>query len=61
MDDITENFATACLIKVQSFFESKCGNIQLESSILMDGWITLPKMRENTNVVQCINTKTTAE
>ena len=23
----------------------------------MDGWITLPKMRENTNGVQCINTK----
>ena len=23
----------------------------------MDGWITLTKMRENTNGVQCINTK----
>ena len=37
MDDITENFVTACLIKVQTFFESICGNIQLESSIWMDG------------------------
>ena len=25
MDDITENFVTECLIKVQTFFESICG------------------------------------
>ena len=25
MDDITENFVTECLIKVQNFFESICG------------------------------------
>ena len=27
----------------------------------MDGWITLPKTRANTNGVQCINTKATPE
>ena len=25
MDDITGNFVTECLIKVQTFFESMCG------------------------------------
>ena len=36
-DDITENFVTECLIKVQTFFESICGNSQL------DGWIIFKK------------------
>ena len=37
MDDITENFVTECLIKVQTFFESICGKSQL------DGWIKFTK------------------
>ena len=34
MDDITENFVTGCLIKVQTFFESMCGNSQLDERII---------------------------
>ena len=37
MDDITENFVTECLIKVQTFSEPICGKSQL------DGWIKFTK------------------
>ena len=38
MVDITENFKTEYLLKVQTFFESICRkNVQLESGIWMDG------------------------
>ena len=55
MDDITENFVTECLLKVQTFFESICGKSQIESGI-MDVWIKLQKILF-TYEMQCINTK----
>ena len=44
MVDITENFVTECLLKVQTFFESMCR--KTFSWKYMDGWIKLTKKRE---------------
>ena len=46
MDDITENFVTECLIKVQAFFEPMCrkksaGWIDVSAADSTDGWILL--------------------
>ena len=50
MVDITENFVTECLLKVQTLIKSICG-IFLDRKWYMDGWIKLhshKKERENT-------------
>ena len=44
MDDITENFVTVCLLKVQSFFELICRKTT-DGEWYMDEWIKLPKAR----------------
>ena len=49
MDDITRNFLTECLIKVQTFFESMCGKKSA-------GWID--KIYKITIGVKCLNTNT---
>ena len=53
MGDITENFVTECLIKVQTFFESIYGKSQL------NGWIKFTKKK----IMECsVSTqKTTPE
>ena len=40
MVDITENYVTECLLKVQTFFESICGKMfsWKENGIWMDGY-----------------------
>ena len=60
MDDITENYVTECLLKVQTFFESICRKMfsWKENGIWMDGY--QKKKREKilfTYEVQCINTE----
>ena len=47
---ITENFVTECLLKVQTFlnqYAEKCS----AGKWYMDGWIKLPKKRENTTCI----------
>ena len=48
MVDITENYVTECLLKVQTFFESICGKMfsWKENGIWMDGY--QKRERENT-------------
>ena len=54
MDDITENFVPESLIKVQTFFESKCSKKSA-------GWMDKIYPQKITSGVLCINTKTTPE
>ena len=53
MDDITENFMTECLFKVQASIESICGIFQLESGTWMDGLNDTPtnKNKERGNTI----------
>ena len=48
MVDITENFVTECLLKVQTFFESIYTKMCSAGKWYIDGWIKLPKKRETT-------------
>ena len=59
MVDITKNFVTECLLKVQTFltqYAEKCS----AGKWYMDGWIKLQKREKilSTYEVQCISTKT---
>ena len=39
MVDITENFVTECLLKVQTFLESICGNMLSLKVVYGSGWM----------------------